>query len=49
MIRHGAPSVRVREYAKEIGADLIVTGSEEMPRLQTALLGSVSLDLICRS
>jgi nucleotide-binding universal stress UspA family protein len=46
MIRHGLPALRVREYAKEIGADLIVTGSEEVPRLQTALLGSVSLDLV---
>ena len=49
MIRHGAPAVRVREYAQEIGADLIVTGSEEVPRLQTALLGSVSLGLVTES
>jgi nucleotide-binding universal stress UspA family protein len=46
MIRHGPPAVRIREYAQEIDADLIVTGSEEVPRLQTALLGSVSLDLV---
>ena len=46
VVRHGPPGVRVREYAGEIGADLIVTGSEEMPRLQSALLGSVSLDLV---
>lgn len=37
---------RVREYADEVSADLIVIGSEEVPRLQTALLGSVSLDVI---
>ena len=49
MIRHGPPALRVREYAQEIGADLIVTGSEEVPRLQTALLGSVSLDLVTES
>jgi nucleotide-binding universal stress UspA family protein len=36
----------VREYAAEIAADLIATGSEELPRLQKALLGSVSLDLV---
>jgi nucleotide-binding universal stress UspA family protein len=46
MIRHGPPALRIREYAKEIGADLIATGSEEVPRLQTAVLGSVSLDLV---
>ena len=46
MIRHGPPALRVREYAKEVGADLIVTGSEEIPRVQAALLGSVSLDLV---
>ena len=49
VIRHGPPVARIREYAKEIGADLIVTGSEEVPRLQTALLGSVSLDLVTES
>lgn len=49
MIRHGPPALRVREYAKEVGADLIVTGSEEVPRYQTALLGSVSLDLVTES
>ena len=46
VVRHGPPGVRVREYAAEIAADLIVTGSEELPRLQRALLGSVSLDLV---
>jgi nucleotide-binding universal stress UspA family protein len=46
IVRHGAPGLRIREYATETGADLIVTGSEEIPRLQSALLGSVSLDLI---
>jgi nucleotide-binding universal stress UspA family protein len=46
VVRHGPPGVRVREYAAEIAADLIVTGSEQLPRLQRALLGSVSLDLV---
>jgi nucleotide-binding universal stress UspA family protein len=49
VIRHGSPVASIREFAKEIGADLIVTGSEEVPRLQTALLGSVSLDLVTES
>jgi nucleotide-binding universal stress UspA family protein len=46
VVRHGPPGMRVREYAREVAADLIVIGSEEMSRLRTALLGSVSLDLI---
>ena len=46
VVRHGPAAVRIREFAAEIGADLIVTGSEEMPRLQSALLGSVSLSLV---
>jgi nucleotide-binding universal stress UspA family protein len=46
VVRHGTPGRRVREYATEVGADLIITGSEEVPRLHTALLGSVSLDLV---
>lgn len=46
IVRHGPAGVRIREYAAEMAADLIVTGSEAMPRLQSALLGSVSLDLV---
>jgi nucleotide-binding universal stress UspA family protein len=46
MIRHGPPAVRIREYAKDIGADLLVTGPQEVARLHPALLGSVSLDLV---
>lgn len=49
VVRHGAPGLRVREYAAETGADLVVTGSEEIAHLQAALLGSVSLDLVTHS
>jgi nucleotide-binding universal stress UspA family protein len=43
------PGVRLREYAAETSADLIAIGSEEVPRLQHALLGSVSLDVVTQS
>ena len=44
--RHGLPGVRIREFAADISADLIAIGSEEVSRMQTALLGSVSLDIV---
>ena len=39
-------SVCIREFATGASADLIAIGSEEVPRLQNALLGSVSLDIV---
>ena len=48
-VRHGRASVRVREYAAAISADLIAIGSEELPRLQHALFGSVSLDVVTQA
>lgn len=47
--RHGYAGARIREYAADSGADLIAIGSEEVPRLQSALLGSVSLDVVTQS
>lgn len=47
--RHGFPGARIREYAREISAELIAIGSEEVPRLQSALLGSVSLDIVTQA
>jgi nucleotide-binding universal stress UspA family protein len=47
--RHGLPSVRIREYVADTSADLIAIGSEEVPRLQNALLGSVSLDVVTQA
>jgi len=49
VVRHGFPGLRLREYAAETSADLIAIGSEEVPRLQNALLGSVSLDVITQA
>ena len=49
LVRHGFPGVLLREYAAETSADLIAIGSEEVPRLQTALLGSVSLDVLTQA
>ena len=49
VVRHGFPAVRLREYAEETSADLIAIGSEEVPRLQNALLGSVSLDVVTQA
>ena len=49
VVRHGLPALRIREYAAETSADLLVVGSEEVPRLQNALLGSVSLDLVTQA
>ena len=47
--RHGVPGVSIRNYATEVSADLIAIGSEEVPRLQSALLGSVSLDVVTQA
>jgi nucleotide-binding universal stress UspA family protein len=47
--RHGPPAMRIREYATDAFADLIAIGSEEVPRLQNALLGSVSLDVVTQA
>jgi nucleotide-binding universal stress UspA family protein len=49
VVRHGRPAVRIREYAADIDADLIAIGSEEVPRLQSTLLGSVSLDVLTQA
>jgi nucleotide-binding universal stress UspA family protein len=49
VVRHGSPGVSLREYATETSADLIATGSEDVPRLQAALLGRVSLDVVTRA
>jgi nucleotide-binding universal stress UspA family protein len=49
VVRHGFPAVRLREYAAETSADLIAIGSEEVPRFQNALLGSVSLDVVTQA
>ena len=38
-----------REYVAGTSADLIAIGSEEVPRLQNALLGSVSLDVVTQA
>jgi nucleotide-binding universal stress UspA family protein len=47
--RHGIAGVRIREYASDTSGDLIAIGSEEVPRLQAALLGSVSLDIVTQA
>jgi len=49
IVRHGSPARRIHEYAAETSADLIAVGSEEVPRLQNALLGSVSLDVVTQA
>ena len=49
VVRHGLPALRLREFATESSADLIAIGSEEVPRLQNALLGSVSLDVVTQA
>jgi nucleotide-binding universal stress UspA family protein len=47
--RHGPAITRIREYVADASADLIAIGSEEVPRMQNALLGSVSLDVVTQS
>jgi nucleotide-binding universal stress UspA family protein len=49
VVRHGPAAPRIREYAADTSADLIAIGSEEVPRLQNALLGSVSLDVVTQA
>jgi nucleotide-binding universal stress UspA family protein len=49
LVRHGPAAPRIREYAADTSADLIAIGSEEVPRLQNALLGSVSLDVVTQA
>jgi nucleotide-binding universal stress UspA family protein len=49
VVRHGFPATRIREYATDTSVDLIAIGSEEVPRLQNALLGSVSLDIVTQA
>jgi universal stress protein E len=49
VVRHGSPAIRLREYAEGTSADLIAVGSEEVARLQNALLGSVSLDTVTQA
>jgi nucleotide-binding universal stress UspA family protein len=46
ILRHGPAAVRVREYARDFDADLVVVGAEERSALESALLGSVSLHLV---
>jgi nucleotide-binding universal stress UspA family protein len=47
--RHGFAGPGIREFATNALADLIAIGSEEVPRLQNALLGSVSLDIVTQA
>lgn len=49
LVRHGSPSIRIREYASDTSADLIAVGTADVPRLQQALLGSVSLDVVTQA
>jgi nucleotide-binding universal stress UspA family protein len=49
VVRHGFPAVRLREYAAETSSDLIAIGSEEVPRLQNALVGGVSVDVVTQA
>ena len=46
---HGLPSVSIHRFAADTSADLIAVGCEEVPRLQNALLGSVSLDVVTQA
>jgi nucleotide-binding universal stress UspA family protein len=46
VVRHGPAALRVREFASEIQADLIVTGAQGKGAMETALLGSVTLRLV---
>ena len=46
---HGLPSACILQFAADNSADLIAIGSEEVARLQNALLGSVSLDVLTRA
>lgn len=45
-VRHGPAALRIREYAGDINASLIVAGAQGKGALQAALLGSVSLRLV---
>ena len=45
-VRRGPASLRIREYAHDVGADLIAVGAQGKGALETALLGSVSLRLV---
>ena len=46
VVRHGPASLRIREYARDTGADVIAIGAQGKGALETALLGSVSLHLV---
>lgn len=41
-VEHGAPSVRISDYADKHGIDLIVMGSQGKTGLERALIGSVT-------
>lgn len=45
-LRRGTAWLRIREYARDTGADLIVVGAQGKAAMETALLGSVSLRLV---
>lgn len=45
-VRRGPASLRIREAARDMAADLIVLGAQGKGAMETALLGSVSLRLV---
>lgn len=46
VVRHGPAPLRIREYARDTGADLIAIGAQGKGALESAFLGSVSLRLV---
>ena len=45
----GEPKSTIVDYAKEWGADLIVVGSSDRPRIETFFVGSVSQSVVKHS
>ncbi|MDO3413207.1 universal stress protein [Saccharibacillus sp. CPCC 101409] len=48
-MRQGAPAVLILEYAKELGADVIVIGSRGLGAIREFVLGSVSHNVVQHS